>query len=126
MKSFKHFLSESIPKHYGTIIKFREHWNKKGVQNSTVETASYIRPQDIKIEPSEQGKGLGTAFMEDLCKYADWSDLQIRLSPSDAHGASSISRLVNFYKRFGFVENKGKNKNLSFSETMYRNPQQGD
>ena len=33
-----------------------------------------------------------------------------------------ISRLINFYKIFGLVENKGRNKDFETSKTMYREP----
>jgi hypothetical protein len=32
------------------------------------------------------------------------------------------NRLVGFYKRFGFVENKGKNKDFSTMDLMIRPP----
>ena len=34
-----------------------------------------------------------------------------------------MSRLKDFYKQFGFVENKGRNKDFTISDSMYRLPQ---
>jgi hypothetical protein len=46
----------------------------------------------------------------------------VTLTPSTDYGASSVSRLKKFYKQFGFVENKGRNKDYEISEAMYRLP----
>ncbi|MDC1446571.1 hypothetical protein N8344_01205, partial [bacterium] len=39
------------------------------------------------------------------------------------HGTTSQSRLRKFYKRFGFIDNKGRNKNYEFRNLMIRYPQ---
>ena len=64
----------------------------------------------------------GTEYMEELIDLADNKGKMIALTPSTDFGATSIPRLKKFYKRFGFVENKGKNKDYEISETMYRQP----
>jgi GNAT superfamily N-acetyltransferase len=117
-------LKESdVPDHYESDEKFRKHWQDKGVDNTTIKGQGYIRPMDIRVEKKNRKQGLGTSFMEDLCKFGDHHKLPVRLSPGTDFGASSKARLVNFYKRFGFVENKGRNKYFAFRETMYREPQ---
>lgn len=77
-----------------------------------------------KIEvPKELRKsGVGSNAMQELTGFADIQNKTITLSPSTDFGGSSVSRLKDFYKRFGFVENKGKNKDYSISESMYRLP----
>jgi len=45
--------------------------------------------------------------MNDFVNCADSIGFIITLSPTDKMG-SSIPRLVNFYKRFGFIKNKDK------------------
>ena len=63
--------------------------------------------------------------MKDLCDYADANNKRILLSPGykdDHHGTTSHGRLVSVYKRFGFVQNKGRNKDFRISHTMIRNP----
>ena len=59
--------------------------------------------------------------MQDICDYADKEKKTIILSPSDEFGGNK-KRLIDFYKRFGFVENKGKNKEFLIFESMYRLP----
>lgn len=73
------------------------------------------------IVMKNKNSGYGTKVMQELCDYADSKNLIMILSPSNEFG-SSKSRLIEFYKRFGFVENKGKNKIFGIFETMYRTP----
>ena len=76
------------------------------------------------VVPKEQRKsGIGSQIMNDLASFADVNNAKITLSPSTDFGGTSVARLKDFYKKFGFVENKGKNKDFSISETMYRDSQ---
>lgn len=75
-----------------------------------------------KIVAGQRGEGAGTRVMEALAAYADRSGRRIVLTPSTDFGGSSIKRLAEFYKRFGFVQNKGRNRDFSVSEGMYREP----
>jgi GNAT superfamily N-acetyltransferase len=64
----------------------------------------------ITVDKSAQRQGAGTGAMNDLAQYADARGLTIVLIPGvkdTGHGTTSRSRLVKFYKRFGFIENKG-------------------
>ena len=75
-----------------------------------------------KIVSTQPGQGNATAFMNDLVAAANENGKTIALSPSGDFGGNT-KRLVDFYKRFGFVQNTGRNKDFSISETMYREPQ---
>jgi predicted GNAT family acetyltransferase len=68
-----------------------------------------------------RGTGIGTRFMEDLIKIADENRYKIKLSPSSSYGGN-VNRLFDFYGRFGFVRNKGKNRDFTHREDMYRDP----
>jgi GNAT superfamily N-acetyltransferase len=73
----------------------------------------------------QQGQGTGSAAMRDIVDYADQHGLTIYLNPAqpdDFHGTTSRQRLVNFYKRFGFYENKGRKKDYRFQGGMIRDP----
>lgn len=74
-----------------------------------------------KLVANERGQGFGTAFMNDLVAEADKTGKRIDLSPSADFGGNK-KRLEEFYKRFGFVPNKGRTKDLEISESMYRQP----
>ena len=83
---------------------------------------------DTLVVPKEMQKiGKGTKAMEELTKIADTQSKLITLTPAltdKIHGTTSRSRLVKFYKKFGFVENKGRNKDFSISDGMYRIPKE--
>lgn len=78
-----------------------------------------IVPKGIRKE------GLGTKAMEELSRYADAHGFRLILSVAghdDQMGTTSRARLIRFYKRFGFVENKGRNKDFTVSVSMIRKP----
>lgn len=75
-----------------------------------------------KIVAGERNGGAGTRVMRALTNYADATGQMIALTPSKDFGGT-VSRLKDFYSRFGFVENKGKNKVFETRETMIREPQ---
>lgn len=83
-----------------------------------------IKLQMIKV--SEKKMGVGTNVMNDLIQYADRMNKRIVLVPGsrdDVHGTTSKARLIKFYKRFGFVENKGRHKDFAINhDMMYREP----
>lgn len=72
-----------------------------------------------KVIVPDKSKGTGTKFMNDLIADADSKGKSIGLTPSSDFGGNK-KRLTEFYKRFGFVENKGKNKDFTISESMIR------
>lgn len=79
----------------------------------------------IAVDRAEQGRGKGSEAMRRIVAFADARGLRITLSPGqrdDGFGTTSRSRLVDFYKRFGFKENKGRAKDFAISEGMYRDP----
>lgn len=75
----------------------------------------------IVVPKDKRSQGIGSSVMGDLVKQADEAGVPVSLSPSSDFGGS-VGRLKEFYKRFGFVENKGRNKDFSISESMYRQP----
>jgi predicted GNAT family acetyltransferase len=119
---------EQVPNFAGTTLKsVVEPIQAKGVVLDIYEANK--NPNKLflsKIEvPKEMRKqGVGSEVMQQLSEFADQQGKTIALSPSTDFGASSVSRLKDFYKRFGFIENKGRNKDFSISESMYRLPSQ--
>ncbi len=78
----------------------------------------------IIVPEGNRGEGIGSSVMQDLIDYADKNNLKIILTPSKDFGATSVTRLKKFYKQFGFIDNKGKNRDFSHKESMYRNPEE--
>jgi len=77
---------------------------------------------DKVIVPKElRDSGQGSRFMEDLLSAADSQGRTIGLSPSTDFGGTK-SGLQRFYKKHGFVPNKGKNRNFEISESLIRSP----
>ena len=93
---------------------------------SNVDLDVYNDPKGLtlsKIVVSEgvRSEGIGSNVMNDLIKYADENNKPIALTPDNSFGGSK-TRLESFYKKFGFKENKGRNKDFAFRETMIRQP----
>jgi GNAT superfamily N-acetyltransferase len=82
---------------------------------------------DLYIKPEFRGQGIGSKIMKYITDFADSNNLTVVLIPEpESLKKSAVKRLVNFYKRFGFVINTGKNKDYELSEpfatNMYRYP----
>jgi diguanylate cyclase (GGDEF)-like protein len=87
--------------------------------DGTLELSNFETDRQVRKE------GVGTAAMEKLEAFADENGYKITLTPAihdPYHGTTSRGRLVKFYKRFGFVENKGRNKDFALPPGMYREP----
>lgn len=105
-----------------TTSKLSDHIEQKyGVQTYLAERKDDLYLASIKTPEDMRGQGFGTSAMNGIVKYADSVGKRIALTPSSDFGGS-LPRLKEFYKRFGFIENKGKNKDYSISETFYREP----
>lgn len=87
---------------------------------SPADKAIYLHK--IVVEKEKRNQGLGTEALSTIVNYAEKTNKVLVLSPSIDFGASSLARLKRFYKRFGFVENKGRHKDYLFRETMFRRP----
>jgi GNAT superfamily N-acetyltransferase len=79
----------------------------------------------IEVSGDERNAGQGTKAMQDIVDRMDREGAIIALTPDDAFGGNK-NRLIKFYKRFGFVPNKGRNKDFRFRETMIRYPQNNE
>ncbi len=101
--------------------------DKLGLQAVIVgENDSTITLHSLIVGKQKQGQGLGSVAMEMLTDYADKKQKRIVLTPGvkdSQGGTTSRSRLVKFYKRFGFVESKGRNIDYAIGAgKMYREP----
>ncbi|PIA74323.1 hypothetical protein CDR19_04470 [Ectopseudomonas toyotomiensis] len=92
-------------------------WRELGVDGALSERGDIVTVSKI-ISPAA-GSGRGSQAMQILTQYADMAGKHIALSPSADFGGNK-ARLVDFYKRFGFLENKGRNRVFQTMETMYR------
>tara|TARA_R110000772_G_scaffold125112_2_gene231782 strand:- start:5201 stop:5578 length:378 start_codon:yes stop_codon:yes gene_type:complete len=80
----------------------------------------------IIIDKEARGGGVGAKAMSKLTSYADKKGKVIKLDvgqKGDFGGeVTSPAKLKAFYKKLGFVENKGKNKDYEIIQGMYRPP----
>ena len=92
-----------------------------GVKADMFEKDNLITLSRIVVPKEQRNQGIGTDAIQQIVDYADQTGKRIALSPSSDFGGSK-ERLKEFYKRFGFVENKGRNKDFTISDSMYREP----
>lgn len=97
-------------------------WTSVGIEHSIVESRSRISLGKILVPAGQRGRGIGSAAMQMLNEYADFTGQAVLLSPSDEFGATSKSRLQRFYQRIGFLRNAGKHRDFTISDSMYRLP----
>lgn len=94
--------------------------DKFGIDLDLHDNGESLTLSRIVIPKDKRGEGIGTKVMNLIIQYADAQNKPIYLTPSKDFGASSVSRLEQFYKQFGF---KKKDKSdFSTRETMVRLP----
>ncbi len=93
-----------------------------------------VELETIAVSPRGGGEGAATKAMESLVRWADEKGVRLVLSPSEkgyqpvegGPKTTSTARLKDFYKRFGFVEPKGRNYDPTISSptrpVMFRKP----
>jgi GNAT superfamily N-acetyltransferase len=83
--------------------------------NEAIEVAS------IKVKDKTKRKqGLGTGLMQEITGLCDKYNLLCVLTPEATETPMSV--LLRFYKGFGFVPNKGRNKDFKYRAGMIRYP----
>ncbi len=110
-----------------TANDIAEKWRQQGITLYIFEKDDLIVLDSIIVPKEQRKQGIGTQIMEELVSYADKVGKRLELSTGqkgDYHGTTSKGRLVNFYKRFGLIENKGRNKDFTTMKTMYREPKE--
>ena len=97
------FVLRNLEDEYGVVLDLYD--NGKHLELSKIEVPKRLR-----------GEGIGTELMNKIIDFADQTKKDIRLTPSKSFGATSVGRLKDFYKRFGFV----KNDDYAYRDTMVR------
>ncbi len=84
---------------------------------------NHLKLDNIIVSKDKRKQGVGSAAMHDITSYADHHKMHMSLTTAtkdDHHGTTSSSRLKSFYKKHGFVENKGRNKDFTIRDNMIR------
>lgn len=104
----------------GITLDSIKSWAKdNGLEVSLVEREGEIEINMLRS--AARGRGVGGEFMARIGYWADQTGARVLLTPEKV-GNTSVSRLKAFYKRHGFVENKGRNKDFSTRAGMIREP----
>ena len=106
--------------------ELEQKYNLKSLFLADMGKRNAIELHSIIVNKEEQGEGTGSKVMQEIIAYADDNGKIVVLDPGlldKQHGTTSQSRLRKFYKRFGFIDNKGRNKNYEFRNLMIRYPQ---
>ena len=123
------FPVKSVTESASVSVFANELENRYGLKSlflSDLKNRNAIEVSNIIVDREKQKQGTGTAVMQEIVKFADQHGRILVLDPAiidKKHGTTSQSRLRRFYKRFGFIENKGRNKNYEFRQLMIRYPQ---
>lgn len=107
---------------FNSVRDIENKWRESGLKLDLEESQNKIILSRIVVPKNQRNQGIGTNVLNELVNYSDSVGKTLSLTPSDDFGGNK-TKLKEFYKRFGFVENKGKNKNYEISESMYREPQ---
>jgi len=105
-----------------SLENVQQDWTNKGIDYVVSENGDTISVGKIAVPKALREQGVDTDAMRSLLDYADSTGKRIVLTPSSGFGDTK-ARLTEFYKRLGFVENKGKNKDSTTTERMIRQPQ---
>jgi len=93
--------------------------SKYKVDLDIYEYPNHLELRRVVVPQDQRNKGIGSKVMQDLIKYAQQNNKDIFTTPSSDFGGSK-SRLVQFYKSFGFKNNKGSNRDFRSKESMVR------
>lgn len=98
-----------------------ERWFPFSIEILVTEEEERLHLWKLVIPKYLRGKGYGTRCMVELLTYANRCGKVVTLNVSDELGGAE-DRLIDFYKRLGFVENEAEQKISYITTGMYRLP----
>lgn len=100
-----------------------EKFSNRYVYVEVLECEDFIRLEKIVVKTAYRNQGYGTKTIEKIVSYADEKGKILVLCACPKEKKWPLSRLMNFYKRFGFIENRNTNILKRFwNDNMYRIP----
>lgn len=81
-----------------------------------------IKLDTLAIHKDKQGLGVGTKILDKIKQFSDTHNKRIMLTTGTCDpnfGTTSQSRLDKFYRKNGFISDKGRNKDFSITTTHY-------
>lgn len=91
--------------HYLTRTKYKNILQHLMLEHCEEHNILYLKL--IKIKKSQRQKGYGDAVIDDIVRFADSGNVQIKLTMSDTYG-TDVKVLQEFYKKHGFTLIKNK------------------
>jgi GNAT superfamily N-acetyltransferase len=78
----------------------------------------------IAVDRAQRMTGVGSKAITLLTQWADANQTVLAVTPTRGmdNARTGVARLLGFYKRFGFTENKGRKRDFSTRSTMLRLP----
>lgn len=79
----------------------------------------------ITVPEDQRNEGIGTQVMEEVIAWGHARGLTLALTPEPIENRGSVrakNRLIRFYRRLGFVPNKGRNREFRIRESMIFRP----
>jgi len=121
LNSFLQHLNEAGLRTPPIQKELRDKYEKEINKLQLIDSGPGIEINLIRINNSFQGKGVASEIIQRILDYSDDFNKILHLTPTDEYG-SDVKRLTAFYKGFGFVMNRGKNRDKRFKDTMIRYP----
>ena len=91
-----------------------------GLEFKLIPYKEFIYLDLLIIPEKKRNQGLGTKFMNELIELADSVNCPLALTPDSSYGSWDEARLEEYYQRFGFIKNIGKDREFSTNHTMIR------
>jgi len=76
--------------------------NEFPIELELYDHGKFLSLDKIVVPGGQRGVGIGSEVLSKITDYADKEGKRIFLTPSTSYGGTSVNRLLNFYKRFGF------------------------
>ena len=116
-KNNKSMTNKTIKSLEDIKVKYKNQTDQLNIFENKDNTISI---NNLVVKQNLRNKGIGQNILNDIIDYADKNGKTITLTPTSQY--LTKNKLTNWYKKNGFVENKGRNMNYSISDTMYRLP----
>lgn len=120
----EHLLDSAVSKFEMSLLSKYPQLDKVGMYVDSSNHSLYL--SDLYIKEEFRSHGFGTNVMHDIISFADMYRLPIVLIPDPEDEDVSPLKLIGFYKKFGFVVNKGKYTNFGLrvpnALSMYKLP----
>jgi hypothetical protein len=119
IKKYNQFLNES--KSIELLTDIKDLFNVELDVQYLIADIPAIYIQKLLLPESDRKQGKGTEIMNLIINWADKHNTTLTLTPESTFG-TPVNTLKKFYKKFGFHENKGRNKDFRFRASMVRFP----